>query len=133
MVLACIIIAMIIYIQYQVQSRDSKAYLEVHDDTHADWQLCNRRGIDSQQRDPSHRSFSLPSSEETRLGQVFCYLSIAQMDRSQVLTPYIINHSNDILPSQVPFKNDHRKDFCTKINLLDKYTSEETCEESFYF
>ena len=133
MVLACIIIAMMIYIQYQVQSRDSKAYLEVHDDTHADWQLCNRRGIDSQQRDQSHRSFSLPSSEETRLGQVFCYLSIAQMDRSQVLTPYIINHSNDILPSQVPFKNDHRKDFCTKINLLDKYTSEETCEESFYF
>jgi hypothetical protein len=133
MVLACIIIAMMIYIQYQVQSRDSKAYLEVHDDTHADWQLCNRRGIDSQQRDQSHRSFSLPSSEETRLGQVFCYLSIAQMDRSQVLTPYIINHSNDILPSQVPFKNDHRKDFCTKINLLDKYTSEETCEESLYF
>jgi hypothetical protein len=62
-----------------------------------------------------------------------CYLSIAQMDRSQVLTPYIINHSNDILPSQVPFKNEHRNDFCTKINLLDIYTSEETCEESFYF
>jgi hypothetical protein len=27
-----------------------------------------------------------------------CYLSIAQMDRSQVFTPYIINHSDDILP-----------------------------------
>jgi len=41
----------------------------------------------------------------------------------------IINHSDDILPSQIPFKDEHRNDFCTKINLLDKYTLEETCEE----
>jgi hypothetical protein len=41
----------------------------------------------------------------------------------------IINHSDDILPSQVPFKNEHGKDFCTKINLLDKYTFEENREE----
>jgi hypothetical protein len=37
----------------------------------------------------------------------------------------IINHSDAILPSQVPFKDEHGNDFCTKINLLDKYTSEE--------
>ncbi len=37
----------------------------------------------------------------------------------------IINHSDDILPSQVPFKDEHGNDFCTKINLLDKYTLEE--------
>jgi hypothetical protein len=41
----------------------------------------------------------------------------------------IINHSDDILPSQVPFKDEHGNDFCTKINLLDKYTSEEKCKE----
>ena len=32
----------------------------------------------------------------------------------------IINHSDDILPSQVPFKDEHGNNFCTKINLLDK-------------
>jgi hypothetical protein len=38
----------------------------------------------------------------------------------------IINHSDDILPFQVPFFNDeHGNKFCTKINLLDKYTSDE--------
>jgi hypothetical protein len=31
----------------------------------------------------------------------------------------IINHSNDILPSQVPFKDEHGNDFSTQINLLD--------------
>jgi len=41
----------------------------------------------------------------------------------------IINHSDDILPSQVPFKDEHGNDFCTKINLLDKYTLEEKREE----
>jgi hypothetical protein len=41
----------------------------------------------------------------------------------------IINHSDNILPSQVPFKDEHRNDFCTKINLLDKYTLEEKHEE----
>jgi hypothetical protein len=41
----------------------------------------------------------------------------------------IINHSNDILPSQVSFKDEHGKDFCTMINLLDKYILEEKCEE----
>jgi len=41
----------------------------------------------------------------------------------------IINHSDDILPSQVPFKDEHGNDFCTKINLLDKYTLEEKSEE----
>ncbi len=41
----------------------------------------------------------------------------------------IINNSDDILPSQVPFKYEHGNDFCAKINLLDKYTSEEKREE----
>ena len=41
----------------------------------------------------------------------------------------IINHSDDILPSQVPFKDEHGNYFCTKINFLDKYTSEEKCKE----
>jgi hypothetical protein len=41
----------------------------------------------------------------------------------------IINHSNDILPSQVPFNNEHGNDFCTKINFLDKNTLEEKREE----
>jgi hypothetical protein len=41
----------------------------------------------------------------------------------------IINHSDDILPSQVPFKDEHGNEFCTKINLLDKYTLQEKCEE----
>ena len=41
----------------------------------------------------------------------------------------IINHSDAILPSQVPFKDEHGNDFCTKINLLDKYTLEEKREE----
>jgi hypothetical protein len=41
----------------------------------------------------------------------------------------IINHSNDILPSQVPFKDEHGNDFSTQINLLDKYTLEEKLEE----
>jgi hypothetical protein len=41
----------------------------------------------------------------------------------------IINHSDDILPSQVPFKDEHGNGFCTKINLLDKYTLEETRKE----
>ena len=42
---------------------------------------------------------------------------------------HTINHSNDILPSQVPFKDENGNDFCTKINLLNKYTSEETLME----
>ncbi len=41
----------------------------------------------------------------------------------------IINHSYDILPSQVPFKDEHGNNFCTKINLLDNYTSEEMRKE----
>jgi hypothetical protein len=41
----------------------------------------------------------------------------------------IINHSDNTLPSQVPFKDEHRNNFCTKINLLDKYTLEEKHEE----
>jgi hypothetical protein len=41
----------------------------------------------------------------------------------------IIKHSDDILPSRVPFKDEHGNNFCTKINLLDKYTLEEKREE----
>jgi len=41
----------------------------------------------------------------------------------------IINHSDDMLPSQVRFKDEHGNDFCTKINLLHNYTLEEKCEE----
>ena len=44
----------------------------------------------------------------------------------------IINHSDDILPSQVPFQDEHGNDFCTKINLLDKYTPEEKRKEYEY-
>jgi hypothetical protein len=42
---------------------------------------------------------------------------------------HIINHSDDILPSQVPFMDENGNDFCTKINPLDKYTSDEMREE----
>ena len=42
---------------------------------------------------------------------------------------HIINHSDDILPFQVPFKAENGNDFCTKINLLDKYTLEEKRKE----
>jgi hypothetical protein len=41
----------------------------------------------------------------------------------------IIKHSDDILPSRVPFKDEHGNNFCTKINLLDNYTSEEMRKE----
>ena len=44
----------------------------------------------------------------------------------------IINHSDDILPSQVPFKDEHGNNFCTKINLLDKFTLEEERKEYEY-
>ena len=42
---------------------------------------------------------------------------------------HTINHSDDILPSQVPFKDENGNNFCTKINLLNKYTSEEKLME----
>ena len=44
----------------------------------------------------------------------------------------IIYYSNDILPSQVPFQEEHKNDFCTKINLLDKNTPEEKRKEYEY-
>jgi hypothetical protein len=44
----------------------------------------------------------------------------------------IIYYSDDILPSQVPFQDEHKNDFCTKINLLDKNTPEEKRKEYEY-
>ena len=41
----------------------------------------------------------------------------------------IMNYSDDILPSQVPFQGDYKNDFCTKINLLDKNTPGEKRKE----
>jgi hypothetical protein len=41
----------------------------------------------------------------------------------------IINHSDGILSSQVPLKDEHGNNFCTKINLLDKYSLEEKRKE----
>ena len=53
------------------------------------------------------------------------------MDRPPVVTAYHY-HSDDILPSQVPFQDEHKNDFCTKINLLDKNTPEEKRKEYEY-
>ena len=66
-------------------------------------------------------------------GKALCF-TFEQMLQSLIwinprYTLRIINHSDDILPSQVPFKDEHGNDFCTKINLLDKYSSEEMREE----
>ena len=55
--------------------------------------------------------------------------SLRWIDPSPRYSLRIINHSDDILPSQVPFKDEHGYDFCTKINLLDKHTLEEKHEE----
>ena len=44
-----------------------------------------------------------------------------------------INYSDDILPSQVPFQDEHGNDFGTKINLLGKYTPEEKRKEYEYW
>ena len=66
-------------------------------------------------------------------GEASCF-TFEQMLQSLIwinprYTLHIINHSDDILPSQVSFKDEHGNDFCTKINLLDKYSSEEMREE----
>ena len=66
-------------------------------------------------------------------GKASCFTSEQMLQSLIWINPRyslrIINHSDDILPSQVPFKDEHGNDFCTKINLLDKYTLEEKREE----
>jgi hypothetical protein len=68
-------------------------------------------------------------------GKASCFTFEQMLQSLRLINPSpryslrIIHHSDDILPSQVPFKNEHGNDFCTKINLLDKHTLEEKHEE----
>ena len=68
-----------------------------------------------------------------KIGKALCFTFELMLQSLILIDPRyslrIINHSDDILPSQVSFKDEHRKDFCTMINLLDKYILEEKCEE----
>ncbi len=66
-------------------------------------------------------------------GEALCFTFEQKSQSLKSINPRyslrIINHSDDILPSQVPFKDEHGNDFCTNINLLNKYTLEEKREE----
>ena len=69
-------------------------------------------------------------------GEASCFTFEQKLQLLRWIDPryslHIINHSDDILPSQVPFQDEHGNDFCTKINLLDKYTPEEKRKEYEY-
>ena len=106
-------------------------------DTHPDYApLCTNEVIGDNKCWGTYGNFSL----ELQCGPIFnkdgeasCF-TFEQMLQSLIwinprYTLRIINHSDDILPSQVSFKDEHGNDFCTKINLLDKYSSEEMREE----
>jgi hypothetical protein len=81
-----------------------------------------------------HRNYNAAQFNED--GEASCFTFEQKLQSLRWIDPryslHIINYSNDILPSQVPYQDEHGNDFCTKINLFDKYTPEEKCKEYEY-
>jgi len=107
-------------------------------DTHPDYASpCTDEVIGDNKCQGAHRNFASilqrgPIFNKNGKASCFTFEQMLQSRQRWIGPRYslrIINHSNDILPSQVPFKDEHGNNFCTKINLLDKYTSEEKREE----
>ena len=69
-------------------------------------------------------------------GEASCFIFEQQLQSLRWIEAryslHIIYYSNDILPTQVPYQDEHGNDFCTKINLLVKYNPEEKRKEYEY-